>query len=111
MFNEIAQKGKTICVQVLCVDWFYGFKLHLAINYRGEILDVALTPGNINDRKPVKKLLQRHRGKFYGDKGYISKALACELRAKGVVLITKFQKNMNNQRILRHRKNRTRTRP
>lgn len=91
VFSEIAQRGKT------SVDWFYGFKLHLAINDRGEILDVALTPGNIDDRKPVKKLLQRHRGKFYGDKGYISKALARELRTWGVVLITKFKKNMNNQ--------------
>ena len=92
VFDGMAQRGKT------SVDWFYGFKLHMAINDRGELLDIALTPGNVDDRKPVKKLLQRHSGKFYGDKGYISKALARELRTKGVVLVTKFKKNMNNQK-------------
>ena len=25
VFNGIAKRGKTICGQVLCVDWFYGF--------------------------------------------------------------------------------------
>lgn len=74
VFNGIAQRGKT------SVDWFYGFKLHIAINDRGELLNVALTPGNIDDRKPVKELLQQQHGKFFGDKGYISKALAQELK-------------------------------
>ena len=91
MFKDIARRGKT------SVDWFFGFKLHLAINDRGELLNIALTPGNVDDRKPVKELLREHRGKFYGDKGYISKALATELRTCGVLLITKFKKKMKNQ--------------
>ena len=91
MFKDIARRGRT------SVDWFFGFKLHLAINDRGELLNVALTSGNVDDRKPVKELLKEHSGKFYGDKGYISKALAAELRTSGVVLITKFKKKMNNQ--------------
>ena len=97
VFSAIAQRGKT------SVDWFYGFKLHLAINDRGErtcphlLLNVLLTPGNVDDRKPVKKLLQKQQGKFYGDQGYISQALALELRTWGVSLITKFKKNMNNK--------------
>ena len=73
------------------------FKLHLVINDRGEILNVALTSGNIDDRRPVKELLRRLSGHFYGDKGYISKTLAHELRANGIKLITKFKKNMKNQ--------------
>ena len=91
VFKDIAQRGKT------SVDWFYGFKLHLAINDRGELLNVVLTPGNVDDRKPVKKLLHKQHGKFFGDKGYISKALARELKDRGIVLITKFKKNMNNK--------------
>ena len=75
-----------------CVDWFYGFKLHLAINDRGEILNVALTPGNVDDRKPVRELLKELQGKFVGDKGYISKDLAADLRAEGIILLTKFKK-------------------
>lgn len=93
VFAAIAARGKT------SVDWFYGFKLHLAINHRGELLNVALTPGNIDDRKPVLELLKEHQGKFYGDKGYISKALAHDLRNFNIVLITKFKKNMNNRLI------------
>jgi transposase len=40
------------------VDWFFGFKLHLVVNEEGELLNVHLTPGNVDDRKPVNKLLQ-----------------------------------------------------
>ena len=52
VFKAIAKRGKT------SVDWFYGFKLHLAINHQGELFNVALTTGNVDDRKPVKELLQ-----------------------------------------------------
>lgn len=57
----VAEREKT------SVDWFYGFKLHLAINHRGELLNLALTTGNIDDHIPVGKLLEeqiehsRHR--------------------------------------------------
>lgn len=55
----------------------YGFKLHLIINNRGEILDFILTPGNVNDRPPQKSIyLHKYIfGKLYGDKRYISKDL------------------------------------
>lgn len=39
-----AAKGK--CT----TDWFYGFKLHLVINDKGEIIQWQLTPGNIDDK-------------------------------------------------------------
>jgi len=35
--------------------WFFGFKLHLIFNDRGELLNVVLTPGTVDDRKPVTK--------------------------------------------------------
>ena len=69
----------------------------IAINDRGELLNVVLTPGKVDDRKPVKKLLQKQQAKFFGARGYISKALARELKDIGIVLITKFKKNINNQ--------------
>ena len=40
VFSAAAERSKT------SMGWFYGFKLHLLINDKGEILDVALTPGN-----------------------------------------------------------------
>ena len=66
------------------LGWFYGFKLHLVINERGELLWVALTPTNIDDRRPVAKLTQPLFGKLYGDKGYISQKLAEALETQGV---------------------------
>jgi hypothetical protein len=39
------------------VDWFFGFKLHLVVNERGELLNVILTTGNIDDRKQIPELL------------------------------------------------------
>jgi len=41
-FAGLARRGKT------STGWFYGFKLHLIVNDRGELLDVVLTPGNVN---------------------------------------------------------------
>jgi transposase len=52
VFDDLAARGKT------SVDWFFGFKLHLVVNEEGELLNVHLTPGNVDDRKPVNKLLQ-----------------------------------------------------
>lgn len=56
-----------------------------------------MTTGNVDDRKPVKELLKEQHGQFFGDKGYISKTLARELRDSNVILVTKFKKNMNNR--------------
>jgi hypothetical protein len=34
------------------MGWFYGFKLHLVCNDRGELLSFFLTPANVDDRDP-----------------------------------------------------------
>ena len=60
-------------------------------------MNVALTPGNVDDRKPVRELLKDLQGKFVGDKGYVSKDLASDLRAEGIILLTKFKKKMKNR--------------
>ena len=65
--------------------------------HRGKILNVALTLGNTDDRKPVQELLRGLNGKFVGDKGYIFKALASDLRAEGIILLTKFKNKMKNR--------------
>ena len=56
---------------------------------------MTLSPGNTDDRKPVPNLLRDLFGKVFGDKGYLSQALADLLLADGVELITKNRKNMN----------------
>jgi transposase len=53
------------------VDSFFGFKLHLVVKEQGELLNVILTPGNTDDRRPVPKLLQHLFGKVFGDRMYV----------------------------------------
>ena len=92
MFQNLAARGKT------SVDWFFGFKLHLVVNDRGELLNVVLTPGNTDDRTPVPKLLQMLFGKVFADKGYVSQKLAKQLlESVGIQLITKLKRNMKNR--------------
>ena len=57
------------------MGWFFGVKLHLIINNKGEILNFMFTTGNVDDREPLKDgvLLKNIKGKLFGDKGYIGK--------------------------------------
>jgi hypothetical protein len=48
VFAGIAQRGKST------MGYFFGFKLHLVINDKGEILNFVITPGNVDDREPLK---------------------------------------------------------
>lgn len=81
---------------------FFGFKLYLIINNKGEILDFIITPGNVDDRKPLSdmNLHKRIFGKLFGDKGYISKDLFEQLFVDGIHLISKIKKNMKNSLML-----------
>lgn len=90
----LAARGKT------STGWFYGFKLHFVINDQGELLDLCLTPGNVNDRKPVPMLSRKLFGKLVGDKGYISQELFEQLFSRGLQLVTRIKRNMKNRLIL-----------
>lgn len=68
-----AAKGK--CT----MGWFYGFKLHIVINDRGEIIQWTLTPGNVDDREPLK------------DKDFTQRLFIDDIH-----LVTKLKKNMKN---------------
>ncbi len=65
------------------MGWFFGFKLHLAVNDQGELLACCLTPGNVDDRKPVPSMVKTRRGKLFGDRGYISAPLSTLLFEQG----------------------------
>lgn len=73
VFNGIAERGKT------SVDWFFGFKLHLVVNELGELLNVNITPGDVDDRRPVSDLVRGLFGKIFADRGYVSQNLATQL--------------------------------
>ncbi|WP_087870441.1 IS982 family transposase, partial [Bathymodiolus platifrons methanotrophic gill symbiont] len=87
-FKEVAQRGKS------STGWFYGFKLHIIVDDRGEILSFSITKGNVDDRKPVPYLAKKVIGKLFGDRGYISKKLTELLATDDVELITTLRKNM-----------------
>jgi hypothetical protein len=91
VFRRIAKRGKT------STGWFFGFKLHLVINDRGEILAYMLTAGNIDDRTPVADLCKKLFGKLFGDRGYISSELFRELYEKGLQIITRLRSKMKNK--------------
>ena len=88
VFKDIATVGKST------MGWFYGFKLHLIINEKGEILSFTITQANVDDREPLKNegFLKGIFGKLFADKGYISKKIAYILFVDGVHLITQLKK-------------------
>lgn len=75
-----------------------SFKLHLIINDKGEILNFMFTPGNVDDREPLKqgRFLENIKGKLCDDKGYIGQALFETLFLGGIQLITKVKNKMKN---------------
>jgi len=87
-FKEVAGRSKS------STGWFYGFKLHLVVDDKGEIISFMITRGNVDDRVPVPTLIKNYLGKLFGDKGYISKKLTDLLALNDVELITTLKKNM-----------------
>lgn len=95
VFKGMAKEGKST------VGWFFGFKLHLIINDRGEIQSFYLSQGNVDDRsvKAITSMTKNLFGKLFGDKGYISQALSDMLFGNGVQLITAVRRNMKSKSI------------
>ena len=91
-FEGLAERGKC------SMGWFFGFKLHLIINDKGEILNFMFTPGNVDDREPLRqgRFLEGVKGKLCADKGYIGQALFENLFMNGTQLVTKVKNNMKN---------------
>lgn len=100
VFKELATKGQC------SIGWFFGFKLHIVINDKGEIIDFLFTPANTDDRQPLKdkNFHKKLFGKLFGDKGYISQSLFEEMFIDGIHLITKPRKNMKNSLMQIHDK-------
>ena len=93
VFKGMAKVGKST------VGWFFGFKLHLIINDKGEILSFYLSQGNTSDNsaKIITRMTKEIFGKVFGDKGYINKALADLLFDDGIQLITAVRRNMKQK--------------
>ena len=92
VFKGLATTGKST------MGWFHGFKLHIVISDRGEILTFCITQANVDDREPLKNepFLKAVFGKLFADKGYIPQQLQQLLFVDGVHLITSLRNNMKN---------------
>ncbi len=96
LFAGLAQWGKS------STGWFFGFKLHLVCNDQGQVLRWALTPGNVDDRRPVVGLVRDLFGALVADRGYISSTLGHQLNAQSTLrLSTKPRSNMKKHPLSR----------
>lgn len=88
VFQGWAQRGKT------SMGFFFGFKLHAIINTSGEIIDIYLSAGDVDDRKPVISMSKNLFGQIFGDRGYVSELIETCLKAFGISFFAKPKKNM-----------------
>ena len=93
VFRVDARRGKT------SVGWFYGFKLHLVVNDRGELL--ALVPHSRQYRRPT---ASAPLGRGVSSANSLATKATSLLRSpssllltQGLRLITKLRKNMRQQ--------------
>jgi len=87
-YGKCASKKQTI----------YGYKLHCVMTLGGVIVNFALAPANASDLEAGAELLFDLRDRLVvGDKGYISAALAAELTARRVELLTLPRSNQRQQ--------------
>jgi hypothetical protein len=91
VFAGCARRDKT------SVDWFFAFKLHLVINDRSELLSLRLTPGNVDDRRPVPELVREVVRQALW-RSWVHLATFFEtLYEDGVQLVTKLKTKMKNR--------------
>ena len=90
VFDGLAARGKT------SMGWFYGLKLHLVINHKGQVMALRITPGNTADSTVLNEVTRHLAGKLYADKGHIGHELFKRLWRRGLHLITSIRRNMRN---------------
>jgi Transposase DDE domain len=91
VFKGLAKHSKS------SMGYFYGFKLHLVINEKGQIIALKMTKGNVDDRVPVPELTENLTGSIYADKGYIKQNLFINLYERGLKMVHGIKKNMPNK--------------
>lgn len=88
--------GKIAKVGMSSYGWFMGFKLHLIINHKAEIIAVKITKANRADLSVLESITQKITGKVFGDKAYICKELWFKLYSRNLRMITNIRKDMKN---------------
>ncbi|WP_410520685.1 IS982 family transposase [Candidatus Tisiphia endosymbiont of Dioctria rufipes] len=91
IFKGLAKHSKS------SMGYFYGFKLHLIINEKGQFIALKMTKGNVDDRISVPELTDGLTGVMYADKGYIKQNLFVSLYERGLKMVHGIKKNMPNK--------------
>ncbi len=95
IFNHKVAKG-VAAKSKSTKGWFYGFRLHVLCDSNGNLLGIKITPGNIDERKMVIKLLKDLQGILVADAGYISSELQKKLYRLNVWFLTGVKRNQKN---------------
>jgi Transposase DDE domain len=97
MYVECGQAGNVAGHKRARTEVSTSIPTHCSIGLSGEERRSCLTPGNVDDLRPVPFLVKRLRGKLIGDRGYLSASLTQLLFEQGLHLITRLRKNMSNR--------------
>ncbi|HBP53965.1 MAG TPA: IS982 family transposase [Synechococcus sp. UBA8638] len=82
VFRGLATRGRST------MGWFFGFKLHVLIHDKGQLMAFRITAGNKDDRKPLDAMSAALQGKSFADKDYLSQSLLERLWQRGRHLVT-----------------------
>lgn len=77
-------------------EWFYGIKLHVLIDRKGNLMNVKFTTGKDSDISVLERLTSFFKGILVGDRGDLSFPLLQKLLAKEIELVTGIRPNMKN---------------
>src|SRR6476646_4467548 len=78
------------------IGWFYGFKVHLVVDFNGNLLNFRISSGNTADLNQdiITQLLKEIDGVVVGDKGYQSKELFQKLQEVGIYWLSRLRKSV-----------------
>jgi hypothetical protein len=100
-----AARGKT------SMGGFSGVTLHVLVNDEGALLACCVTPGQVDERRPVPQLAQTLWGQLVGDRGSISPALHDRRWTHGLALLTTVRQHRKHRLMRLWDKLRLRKRP
>ena len=85
-------------------QWYFGFKGQIVITASGVIVGATVAPANLNERVAMWDALPALEGWLVGDKGYIDRFLAAQMRQeRGLALETvRLRSNMKETRPEHH---------
>lgn len=79
-------------------EHYYGFKGHVIVNLRQQVVGFTLASANIDEREILDNMRGLLAGLLIGDKGLLSQARQAELARDGIDLQTPLRDNMDDPR-------------